>query len=580
MKIMLSFFSNGEQTSKHKILPFFIFLATQSLLCSSILSNPVPSSLSNFSKFPGKLSSAATIFSACKHTPYQADCESSLVSFKSINHNNLPKNHKDVFDISVQFTMEKARSARALAYNITLSERKFHAQFNGGGGITDCLELLDDSVDLLAKVMISSRHGYVDGDHGDGDDVHTWLSAALTNQQTCLESLERYRIKDEKGVMEANSQSLSKSVSNSLALYLSSAKPSNPSNGGRRRRRLLSSGNFPTWVSAAERKLLETPVGEIEAHAVVAKDGSGTHMTISEALGASMAGGGGRTVIHVKAGTYHEYIKIPTKQKNVMLIGDGKGKSVIVGDRNYEDGWTTYESATVGAMGDGFIARDITFLNSAGPSKHQAVALRVGSDKSVIFQCSIIGNQDTLYTLSKRQFYRDTDIYGTVDFIFGDSAVVFQSCNIYARKPASTNVKNFITAQGRSSPDQNTGISIHRCKISAANDLAPVKSKYETYLGRPWKQYSRTVIMQSFIDDSIHRSGWSPWSGGFALKTLYYGEYMNSGPGSSTAFRVKWPGCHPSLTPAEAKPFTVGSFIAGDLWLPATGVSFDSGLLG
>jgi pectin methylesterase-like acyl-CoA thioesterase len=64
------------------------------------------------------------------------------------------------------------------------------------------------------------------------------------------------------------------------------------------------------------------------------------------------------------------------------------------------------------AMGDGFIARDITFVNSAGPAKHQAVALRVGSDKSVIFRCSIVGYQDTLYTHSKRQFYRETDIYG------------------------------------------------------------------------------------------------------------------------------------------------------------------------
>lgn len=174
-------------------------------------------------------------------------------------------------------------------------------------------------------------------------------------------------------------------------------------------------------------------------------------------------------------------------------------------------------------MGDGFIARDITFVNSAGPEKHQAVALRVGSDKSVIFRCSILGYQDTLYTLSKRQFYRETDIYGTVDFIFGNSAAVFQSCGIYVRKPPSGR-DNFITAQGRSSSDENTGISIHNCKIAAASDLAPVPSKFATYLGRPWKQHSRTVIMQSSLGGLIHPAGWSPWSGSFALNTLYYGE--------------------------------------------------------
>lgn len=230
-------------------------------------------------------------------------------------------------------------------------------------------------------------------------------------------------------------------------------------------------------------------------------------------------------------------------------------------------------------MGDGFIARDITFVNNAGPGKHQAVALRVGSDKSVIFRCSILGYQDTLYTHSKRQFYRETDIYGTVDFIFGNSAAVFQNCNIYTRKP-SNGQRNFITAQGRSDPNQNTGISIHNCKIMAASDLVPVKSKVATYLGRPWKEYSRTVIMQSFLDDSIHPSGWSPWSGSVGLKTVYYGEFMNSGPGASTSGRVNWPGYKASLTPAEAQAFTVAGFISGNLWLPSTGVAFDSGLLG
>ncbi|PON60164.1 Pectinesterase, Tyr active site [Parasponia andersonii] len=231
-------------------------------------------------------------------------------------------------------------------------------------------------------------------------------------------------------------------------------------------------------------------------------------------------------------------------------------------------------------MGDGFIARDITFVNSAGPAKHQAVALRVGSDRSVVFRCSILGYQDTLYTHSKRQFYRETDIYGTVDFIFGNSAVVFQSCNIFSRKPASSGLRNFVTAQGRSSPDQNTGISIHNCRISAASDLAPVKSSYETYLGRPWKQYSRTVIMESFLDDSISPAGWSSWSGGFGLKTLFYGEYMNTGPGASTGRRVNWAGYHASLTAPQANSFTVAGFISGNVWLPSTGVSFDSGLLG
>ncbi|KAF2315035.1 hypothetical protein GH714_037629 [Hevea brasiliensis] len=139
-------------------------------------------------------------------------------------------------------------------------------------------------------------------------------------------------------------------------------------------------------------------------------------------------------------------------------------------------------------VGNGFIAKGITFENSAGPSKHQAVALRSGSDFSAFYQCSFVGYQDTLYVHSLRQFYRECDIYGTIDFIFGNAAVVFQNCNLYARKP-NQNQKNIFTAQGREDPNQNTGISIINSKVTAAADLIPVKSSFNTYLGRPWKQY-------------------------------------------------------------------------------------------
>ncbi|KAA8527327.1 hypothetical protein F0562_034576 [Nyssa sinensis] len=512
--------------------------------------------------------SRAVIISTCKDTLYQEACQSALLSSTT---NLLQKTPVELFDLSVQFSMVRAQSARALAHNFSQSNQK--ARTHEVDGMDDCIELLEGSLGQLANVL--NRNISLGSFHVDHD-VETWLSAALTNQATCLESLKDYKFVGEKGMINDKAQNLSQFISNSLALYKSAkiAEAKKSINLGGGARRLLSDG-FPVWLSLPARKLLEASLEEIGVNAVVAKDGTGTHMTIGEAL-ASLAGDG-RTVIHVKAGTYNENLQIP--DKDVMLVGDGKGKTVIVGNRNAEEGWTTFQSATVAATGDGFIARDITFVNSAGPAKHQAVALRVGSDKSVIYRCSIIAYQDTLYTLSQRQFYRETDIYGTVDFIFGNSAVVFQNCNIYSRKPMSGQ-KNFITAQGRTDPNQNTGISIHNCKIEASSDLASVKSRFETFLGRPWKKYSRTVIMQSFLDDSIHPLGWAPWSGGSAPNSLYYGEYMNSGPGAATSGRVKWPGYHAALTSSEAETYTVSGFISGNLWLPSTGVSFDSGLIG
>ncbi|KAL2337559.1 hypothetical protein Fmac_012005 [Flemingia macrophylla] len=46
-------------------------------------------------------------------------------------------------------------------------------------------------------------------------------------------------------------------------------------------------------------------------------------------------------------------------------------------------------------------------------------------NKTILFRCSIEGLQDTLWAVSRRQFYKECDIYGTVDFIYGNAATVF-----------------------------------------------------------------------------------------------------------------------------------------------------------
>ncbi|XP_027363394.1 probable pectinesterase/pectinesterase inhibitor 7 isoform X2 [Abrus precatorius] len=260
-----------------------------------------------------------------------------------------------------------------------------------------------------------------------------------------------------------------------------------------------------------------------------------------------------------------------------MMVGDGINKTIITGSRSVSDGWTTFKSATFAVVGAGFVGVNMTIRNTAGPSKHQAVALRNGADLSTFYSCSFEGYQDTLYAHSLRQFYRECDIYGTVDFIFGNAAAVFQNCNLYPRLPMSGQF-NAITAQGRTDPNQNTGTSIHNCTIRAAGDLAASIGSASTYLGRPWKNYSRTVYMQNFMDSFIDAAGWREWDGDFALNTLYYAEFDNWGPGSNTTERVTWPGYH-LINATDAANFTVSNFLLGNDWLPQTGVAYAGNLI-
>ncbi|RLM69643.1 pectinesterase-like [Panicum miliaceum] len=514
----------------------------------------------------------ANISAICLSTPYPSACERALSSPAS-------GSARDPFAASVQFAMARAASARALARNLSGASSSSSRRLRGApsSGAEDCAELLDISLDQLRDAL--------DAAAGDADGVTTWLSAALTNQGTCVDSLAAEPDSSGRDAVRAWVSALAQFIATALALHVNKLNADARGGGSTPPPGAPTPPAFPSWVTEHDRKLLEAPAGAtsgVTVDAVVALDGSGTHRSINEAIaavtaanggGRGVGGGGGRKVIHVKAGRYEESVSISSKQKNVMLMGDGKGKTVIVGHKSAADGYTTYATATVAAMGSGFIAKDLTIVNSAGPGKGQAVALRVGGDLSVVYQCAIQAYQDTLYTHSNRQFYAEDDIAGTVDFIFGNSAVVIQNCDIQARRP-SPGQKDTVTAQGRTDPNQNTGISIHKCRITGAPDLGGTP----VYLGRPWQKYSRTVVMESSLDSSISPAGWLEWSGRFALDTLYYGEYSNTGPGAETSKRVTWTGVHTSLSKSDATRFTVANFIMGDSWLGGTGVTYTSGL--
>ncbi|XXG81836.1 hypothetical protein AAC387_Pa09g2395 [Persea americana] len=119
----------------------------------------------------------------------------------------------------------------------------------------------------------------------------------------------------------------------------------------------------------ADHKLLQSST--VAADIVVAIDGSENYKTISEAVAASVKvrNGTKRFVIHVKASVYSENAEITKSTKNLMFIGDGNDSTIVTGSKNVHDGSSTFNSLTFGFSGHGFIARDMTSQNTAGPQK-------------------------------------------------------------------------------------------------------------------------------------------------------------------------------------------------------------------
>ncbi|XP_057432735.1 pectinesterase/pectinesterase inhibitor PPE8B-like [Lotus japonicus] len=430
--------------------------------------------------------------------------------------------------------------------------------------ISTCLELLDLSTDEIGRCMsaFEGSEGKHEGTGNLSSDLRTWLSAIVADTHTCMEGFEGTNNGRVKDLISPKVDQVNSLVHELFTLVHHVSHQSN-SQG---------QGELPPWVDPRD---LQSNVDLPDA--IVAADGSGEFKSIMDAVRAAPDFSSRRYVIYIKRGVYNEIVSIGKNKWNLKMVGDGMDLTVISGSLSYHQNLTTYYTATLGVDGRGFIAQRISFRNTAGPEYHQVVALRSAADLSVFDECEIFGYEDSLYAYSQRQFYRYCYIRGTVDFIFGHASAVFQSCNLLVKKGLPMQ-KNTITAQDRTSSSLASAFSFQFCKISADLDLLPFVGSISTYLGRPWKQYSRVAFMQSYMSDVVSPEGWLEWSGTLYLDTLYYAEYNNYGPGARLDRRVKWAGFHVITDSSQASEFTVSELIMGEQWLPSTGVAFVPGL--
>ncbi|WOL19814.1 hypothetical protein Cni_G28616 [Canna indica] len=543
------------------LLAYLLFLSS---LPSPTLSSNASTTVSLNTTTAAAANSA--VQALCHSTPYPSACLDAVKLSISININ------PSVLSLALHSLQVAIGEATKVSSLLSSAGR-------GGALVESKRSSLRDCQDLHRNTIASLRRstGLVDSANARKlADARAYLTAALTNRATCLEGLSGARGPAKASLVDSWNAAYAH-VSNSLSLVVRSG-------GGRKGRDLSSAGSdrqrgFPAWVGRRARRLLQDgDYGEYDPGSVVtvAADGTGNFTTVGEAVAWAPSNYDDRIIILVRAGIYEENVETTSDKTNIVLLGDGSDVTVIRGARSVADGWTTFRTATVAVSGQGFLARDITFQNYAGPEKGQAVALRVNADLVALYRCVIDGYQDTLYVHSFRQFYRECDVYGTVDFIFGNAAVVLQACNLVAKKPLPGQ-SNVITAQSKDDPNEDTGISIQNCKVLATQELAAGNSGVKTYLGRPWNIYSTTVYIESYMDGLVDPAGWLEWPGGQGLDTLYYGEYMNDGPGAGTDGRVTWPGFH-LMEYDEATRFTVSEFIYGDEWLESTSFPYDAGI--
>lgn len=258
----------------------------------------------------------------------------------------------------------------------------------------------------------------------------------------------------------------------------------------------------------------------------VQQNGTGDATTLAEAFTKALSVPARFAVeIQIGAGTYKE--KLDLERSNVTLLGEDAKNTILTFD-DYglflmPDGIKrgTFRSYTLYVHGDNFTAKNLTFANTAGfgPKIGQAVAVYADGARMSFENCRFSGRQDTLFTAplpptviewggfrgpgentprdNNTHYYKNCYIEGDVDFIFGGATAYFEECEIRSLT-RNSDPDGYITAA--STPEGRPyGYVFDRCRFTS--DCAP-----ETvYLGRPWRNYAKTVIMNSELGAHIKK---------------------------------------------------------------------------
>ncbi len=267
---------------------------------------------------------------------------------------------------------------------------------------------------------------------------------------------------------------------------------------------------------------------------VVATDGSGDFTSVQAAIDAVPNFRKVPTAIRIKNGTYKEKIVLPESKQNIRFEGESTDGVIITNDdyaskkNRFGEEMGTSGSSGFYIYGINISFADITFQNTAGPVG-QAVAVFVAGDKVQFRNCRFLGFQDTLYTYGKesRQYYNHCYLEGTVDFIFGSSTAVFDSCILFGKN------SGYFTAA--STPEHRKyGYVFRHCELTGSGAAGSF------LLGRPWRPYAKTVFIDCKMDKIVAGKGWNNWGNVSNETTTFYAEAGNTGEGSFINKRVRW----------------------------------------
>ncbi len=252
--------------------------------------------------------------------------------------------------------------------------------------------------------------------------------------------------------------------------------------------------------------------------------------------------------IRIRPGVYRDNATFAQNRHLVTLLGEGATREGVQLYYPYPAFNTANDrgAGTLRIESDDVTVRNLTVDNgvyiaqpaSGAPAFAGPIQTVQTTGSRLVFDNVLIkGGQDTLYTIRGVAYFHNCEIWGSVDFIYGEALGVFDNCDIVQIRPVGGPVGAPNTPLA-----QPYGEVFLNCRFPRA--LVADGYPYDVGVGtttfmRPWRQDGATAVINCQIGAQFSTKAWSEWSAAEGEKSVTcrareYGTTMIGGAAAPT----------------------------------------------
>ena len=314
---------------------------------------------------------------------------------------------------------------------------------------------------------------------------------------------------------------------------------------------------FSTKAAAPATPTASTGPAEI----TVGADGAGDFATVQGASDWIPQNNTLPRTIRVRPGVYRDYAYFGQNRNFVTLVGDGPGRADVKLLYHYPA-----EPNGGGARGFGTLridSNDVTVRNLtvddevylpvpslAGGANPSAPAFAgpiqslATTGKRLVFDNVLIkGGQDTYYGITGIAYFYNCEIWGSVDFIYGDALAVFDQCDIVQIRNTGGPICAPSTPYAQ--PYGEVFLDCRFPRALVANGYPYDVGVNTTTFCRPWRQDGHVAIINSQLGTHITTKAWSEWDGREnTSRAVEYGNTLIGGGAAPTPAQRRGAGAY------------------------------------